>query len=165
MTAIYPLFHTASAIGAAVFSGKAILLSDFANVAEYTGLFDQYKIEEAEAWIYSDGVQQTYTGQVTTCVDLDDISSSTVAQVEGHQGSLSGPSTAGRYHKWRPRIAQGVYGSGVFTNFANVNPLWIDSASTSVNHYGVKMASVGLAVAVSWELVIRAKFRFRNPGI
>jgi len=157
-------FHTTSAIGAAVFSGRSIVLSDMLQYTEYQSLFDQYKVEQVEAWITPNGAQAEVSGNVVTCVDLDDVNSSSVAQVEAHQGSLPGPSSPGRYHCWRPRVAIAAY-NGAFAGYANPPAQWLDCASAGIQHYGLKMASGGLASAVVYDLTVRALIKFRNPGI
>lgn len=41
-------------------------------------------------------------------------------------------------YSWKPRLAVAAYGSGVFTSYANLPPVWLETASPSVAHYGYK---------------------------
>jgi hypothetical protein len=150
-----------------VYGNNAFSLSQSPAAAAYTSLFDQYKIEQLEAWV--EPLQDTTAVACTTfasCIDLDDANTPTsFGQVADHQGALVGTSITGRYHRWKPHVAIAAY-SGAFTSFSNEPAPWIDVASPAVQHYGLKMASGGPdGVARAMTLTVRATISFRAPSI
>jgi hypothetical protein len=165
MTKTVPLLTTNSVAG--VYTAQALTLASFAEATEYFSLFDQYMIEEAEAWIepINTGAGNDFA-TLATCVDLDDANSpSSVAQVAAHQQSLTAVGAAGQYHRWVPHIAMGAYASGAFTSFANMPPQWIDSGSPGVQHYGLKAAADVTVAPILYQVTFRVRVAFRNPGI
>lgn len=150
------------------YGASSFALNDFVNRTEYTGLFDQYRIEEFEIWIEPIVSQSTVIsnlGYVSTAIDLDDSTTPTaVSQVEGKQNAITTSALDGHYHRWKPHMAIAAY-SGVFTSFASVPAGWIDSGSPSVQHYGVKFASSPTSVAIQFNAQLRARVAFRQAGI
>lgn len=148
------------------FGAAAVTLSQFGTSSEYTGLFDQYMIEQVEVWIEPVAAQGTTVfGDVTTAVDLDDASVPTTLQaLKGKGGALGGQGGAGRYHRWRPHVAVAAY-SGTFTSYANTPASWIDCASPSVQHFGIKIGAGATSVAITYQCTFRILAAFRAPGI
>jgi len=64
-----------------------------------------------------------------------------------------------------PRMALAAY-SGAFTSYANVEPQWIDTASTGVIHYGLKYfipaVTSGQTMLQSWEINVEYYVSFRS---
>jgi len=160
-----PNFLTTSTL-AATFAAKGFALSDFDQSSEYTGLFDQYRINRLEVWIIPVAAQGTTVfGGSFSAIDLDDASTpSATATVKAKQGSLLSSGGASHYHSWRPHVAIAAY-SGAFTSFANMTESWIDSGSPGVQHYGLKFASDSTPVAYTFNLTYKAHVSFRAPGI
>jgi len=154
---------TTPALGAVSFS-----LSNFDNYTEFTGLFDQYKIDELEVWLepqISQATVLTNTGLLCTAIDLDDANApTTFGALEDKQTALTTNGQDGHYHRWVPHIAIAAY-SGAFTSFSNAPSQWIDSASASVQHYGLKFGLTATSVVVNYNLQVRAKVSFKQPGI
>lgn len=150
------------------YAANQFSLNDFSNASEYTGLFDQYKIEQFEVWIQplnSASTVNANTGYFASAVDLDDANAPTsVVQVEGKQNAISTNGYDGHYHRWNPHIATAVY-SGAFTSFANEEACWIDVASPSVQHYGLKYATSVTGSVITYRLSLRARVAFRQAGI
>jgi hypothetical protein len=148
--------------------GSYVPLSLFDNYLEYASLFDQYRIDEVEVWIepqISQSTSMPNTGVLITAVDLDDANTpAAIATVQDKQGAIQSTCYAGHYHKWKPHMAVAVY-SGTFTSFSNAPANWIDSASPSVQHYGIKYATEPTSVIINFNLTFRAKVSFRAPGI
>jgi len=63
---------------------------------------------------------------------------------------------------FRPRIAMAAYSGSVFTSFANMTNVWLDTASNSVQHYGLKVAWTQTSVGVAVDLLVRAEILFRG---
>lgn len=150
-----------------VYAGLTYQLSSFSGFNRYTALFDQYRIEQIEVWIEPASAPAANISypEVASAVDLDDGNVPTgIGNVSDRPGALVGLGISGRYHKWKPFIATAAY-SGVFTSFTNVVAPWIDSGSTNVQHYGLKVAASISSSPVQFNLVARARVSFRAPGI
>jgi hypothetical protein len=156
----------ASTVISPVYSAFNIALSSFSDYAEYTGLFDQYRIVQAEVWLVPNSVvTNTAMGDVVTAVDLDDANTPTsFNQVASKGGALITGGQAGHYHCWEPHVALAAY-SGAFTSYANEGPQWIDSGSPAVSHFGFKTAIQTSGVVTGYNLQCRILVEFRAPGI
>jgi hypothetical protein len=150
-----------------VYFATAFALSFFTGYTQYTALFDQYKIDEIEVWLESANQNNTIaTCQWASCIDLDDATTpSSYDTVSMRQGALSTNILAGHYHRFKPHVAVAEY-SGAFTSFGNIPSGWIDVASPSVQHYGLKASAVSTdGVVRNLALTVRAKISFRGPAI
>jgi hypothetical protein len=142
----------------------AFLLSDFYQSAEYTALFDQYKIVEIECWITGSSVELN-SGSVYSAVDLDDATVPTaVGSVAAKQGALAANSTVSHYHRWKPCVAVAAY-NGAFAGYAAQPDQWLNCSYPSIQHYGLKMASEAMTSAELYNLSFRAHVQFRAPGV
>jgi hypothetical protein len=150
------------------FGANAFSLNDFVMRTEYTGLFDQYKIELFEIWIEplnSQSVTSASVGMVVSAVDFDDATTpSTISSVESKQNSITSGGYDGHYHRFHPHMAVAAY-SGAFTSFSNEPAGWIDSASPSVQHYGIKYAATVTGNVMTFALSLRARVAFKQGGI
>lgn len=134
---------------------------------EYTGLFDQYRIDRIECWLdCRSSMGSSASVVMSTAIDLDDANVPTgSAQVEAKQGSLVGSSLAGRYHIWQPHMAVAAY-TGAFTGYTSEVAGWIDSGSPSVQHYGLKIAIDAMpSGAQNFTLLTKLHCTFRSPGL
>ena len=167
LTLVNNSIFTTSTVSPA-FGSNSFALSDFVNSTQYTGCFDQYRLEEFEVWIEPNVSQSTAianVGTITTAVDVDDVSTpTTFSSVAGKQNSLQSSALDGQYHRWIPHVAEALY-SGAFTSYGNIGPVWIDCASPSVAHYGLKYAAGVTSVAISYQITVKAKMSFRQAGI
>lgn len=150
-----------------VYASSAFNLSQFGSASQYTSLFDQYRFEEIEVWIepLNDSTAVSSTAFVSA-IDLDDATTpASFQEVADRQGSLSGTTLSGHYHRWKPHMAVALY-SGVFTSFGNEVADWIDVGSPSVQHYGLKVATFGPdGIARTLQMTYRARISFRGPAI
>jgi hypothetical protein len=154
-----------------VYTGTVFALSAVPNYAAYTAVFDQYKIEEIEMWIFS----ATGPGSVTatsfgigtwnSAVDYDDGNVPTsVGQVCDKQTNVASSIFAAHYHKWKPQYAVDVY-QGTFTGFGAARG-WLDSASPTVQHYGLKTACATTPTnTYVFSCIVRYTIKFRGAGI
>lgn len=150
-----------------VFVGQYFALSQFNDTSEYTTLFDQYRFNYIEVWIepQSANLSSANSGILSSCVDLDDANTPANNQsVEGKQNSLASNGFAGHYFKFKPHMAVAAY-SGAFSSFANEPADWIDCASNTVQHYGVKASCTATTAIYVYNMTVRANVSFRNPGI
>jgi hypothetical protein len=148
------------------YSNFYISMAALDGYAAYLALFDQYRIDEVEVWIEPTNVTNVPGfSRLASCVDYDDANVPTsMGQVEDHQDSQLTIGGCGHYYRFKPHIAQAAY-AGAFTSFANRPSTWIDSASTGVQHYGVKIAAANTATAVAYSLIFKVLVSFRQPGI
>lgn len=137
------------------------------------GYWDQYKLLAVRFTIVPDqnavGLFANATVSFTPlyCViDYDDTNAlgSTAAAVAYSNCIVLGAGESCE-RLFKPRMALGAY-SGAFSSFANVEDLWIDAASTTVQHYGVKLyipaATAGQTSLPSWQIKTEYFFAFRK---
>jgi hypothetical protein len=129
-------------------------LGDLDSPSEFTGLFDQYRIEcVAFRLIPMQNAIGLTTNSTTTCVtpyvivDYDDNTALTSsAQARSFESCVIVPPGVECVRQFQPRVALAGY-TGTFTGYANVAPPWIDAASTNVQHYGIKLYIPGATAA------------------
>jgi hypothetical protein len=138
-----------------------------------TGFYDQYKIEAVRFTITP---QNNAIGLFTTsttsmvpiyCViDYDDVAGLTNAALAAAYSTcvvINPGESCERIFK--PHMAVAAY-SGAFTSYANTAPMWIDAASNTVQHYGVKLYIPGATAAQTllqgWDITIEAYIAFRK---
>jgi len=133
------------------------------NTTSWATVFDQYMIARIDFWLC---VSQTnnggHNGQLYSAVDYDSAASTTEAGIQQYQNGISGNFITGHFHSFVPHIALAAY-SGAFTSYANRSHQWIDSASTTVQHYGM-VFGVSQTTDNGITFLGRARYhlRFRN---
>jgi hypothetical protein len=132
--------------------------------ASLTPDWDQYKIVQVRLSFYPTFVDTSATVNyppIHTVIDYDD--STAVAQAQLNEYSTLMVSNSGTYFERiiNPQFAIAAY-SGAFTSFAPKKG-WVDVASPSVQHYGLKyaMLAAGAANAV-WTVTAHYTVSFRN---
>jgi hypothetical protein len=139
-----------------------------------SAFFDLYKIEAIRFSIMpqNTGINLASPSVVALtdvyCViDYDDstaLSSVAAAQTFATCVKLSPGQSCSRL--FAPHIAVAAY-NGAFSGFLNEGPRWIDSASPSVQHYGVKVfipatGVVGQSGLQTWTVTIEYYLAFKN---
>lgn len=149
------------------FHSYAFTLSLLPDVASYGAVFDQYRIDRIECWgqpradiTVGPGIN---AGILTTCVDYDDanVFVSTNDPLS-YQNRLVGNGTSVFKHDFQPHAAPGMYSGAVFTGFGNVASPWIDVASTTVEHYGIKLAWGSTDAVYSMDIFATFHLSFKN---
>jgi hypothetical protein len=143
--------------------------SHITQFSSWAAVFDQYKINEVEVWFVPAPTTNTITNcglsSMYTVIDYDDaLTPSATTQLLQYENLMVSPVINGHYRKWRPHIAVAAY-SGAFTSFKNEASDWIDVASNSVQHYGIKAgisAAANSATTVNLNLFLRIWVQFRN---
>jgi len=140
-------------------------LAAFNGYADYTAVFDQYRLYQIEVWVTphqtADAVVGSHHGMLCTVIDLDDstIPASQAALMQyGNVVCSSG--VQGHYRKWTPAISIAAY-SGAFTSFAVELAPWIDVASSGVQHYGLKYGLTATSGVYTYAIMVRGHFEFR----
>lgn len=133
--------------GALVFA-----LSDVPSPTDFTSLFDQYRIAQVRVeflpLVSAFGPSTTATDlpYVLTAIDYDDGTAVSTAALQQYGTCMS--TSIIEYHQrvLNPRAALAAY-SGAFTSYAQSPPgQWMDSASPSIQYYGLKWATTPVTV-------------------
>jgi hypothetical protein len=133
------------------------------QISALQSLFDQYRIVLVEFWLCPEVLAPTATNNVATVIDYDDATAlGTYAQALDYVNCQSAPGTAAHYRSFVPHAALAAY-SGTFVSYANVASPWIDAASPTVQHYGVKVAAtLEPTTAISYDVTYRLTTEWRN---
>jgi hypothetical protein len=138
-----------------------------------TGFWDQYRIEALRFTIAPSNnaiglVTNTTTSLVPLyCViDYDDASAlANAAAAEAYANCVTLNPGESVERVFQPRLAMAAY-TGSFTGYVNMGPQWIDAASNTVQHYGIKMYIPGATAAQtllqSWNITVEAFVRMRK---
>lgn len=154
-------------------------LSDLASSADFTGLFDRYRLTKVRMRFIPRISQQSVAGAqvattqesppIITVIDYDDAATTadytTLVQYENatvHQAFK--PFTV----IIRPRFAVAAYGAGVFTSYANMSDkTWLDVASPDIQYYGLKWATTVYSNTNSgnqyYDVFMDYYLQFKNP--
>jgi hypothetical protein len=148
------------------FLGQTFQATDSALTTALCASFDQYCIYAVYIRLTMQGAfGGTYSGTVVTCFDYDSVAalgsySAYLQYNSADECPLTSPLSIERFLK--PCVAAELY-TGSVAGAYGVTRSWIDSASTSIPHYGFRAAFTGnvnasLVVTVSWTSI----FGFRN---
>jgi len=148
-------------------------LSNLDNASSFENVWDQYRIDAIRMTCKP---QNNAIGLVTNsttslvplyCViDYDNTANlSTAAAARQYQNCIVLEPGESFTRVFQPRIALDAY-SGAFTSFANTEPVWIDCASPSVQHYGIKILVPGATAAQTqlqaWDIVYEYFISFKS---
>jgi hypothetical protein len=145
------------------FAGTFFALSSMNDASEYAAVFDQYRIMAVEITIMpSTQTVAGLTGHLLSAVDYDDVAAVTPA-LNAQKGTVIISNLQDTIvRSFTPKIAIAAY-SGAFTAYS-VGPAqtWINTASTTVQHYGHKLTANPTTTAITYDLYTRVWFQFRN---
>jgi hypothetical protein len=153
-------FMTSSTV--AVFSTLSLTLTNFGNVTNFAGVFDQYRFRMAEVTIYP-GIDQSTSGTVGllhTVIDYDDSNTPTITGLLDYQNVIVTRGDEVQKRTFVPHAAVAAY-SGAFTSYSNVTSPWIDTSSPNVSHFGVKLGITPTTNVNSYSIVARCWIQFR----
>lgn len=138
------------------------------------GFFDRYKIEAVRFTIAPQtnavGLQAPGTvalSDLYCVIDYDDSTAfTTFTQPQGYGNCVRLAPGESLERTFQPRVAISAY-NGSFGAFANQASQWIDSVSTTVQHYGIKIfvpatGVVGQTVLQTWDVNVEYFIRFKN---
>jgi len=143
-------------------------LSQLDQATSWSAVFDQYRLAEVEITLrpqYNTG--QTGVGAVNwyTVIDFDDANpvTSAAGMREYNNCMISGYETQVR--RFVPHAALSAY-QGAFAGFANVTAPWLDVASPTIQHYGLKLGiDPGSAAPLTPQVIVmqfKYRIQFRN---
>lgn len=144
------------------------LSTHFPDASTFTSLFDEYRVDSIEVWLEPAMVMSASVGSTpfVSAIDLDDANTpANFADVSGRQGAVEGVTGTGHYHKWKPNVSTALY-AGAFTSYGNITSTWVDCASPSVQHFGLKYATNSAdGVTRPYYRTVRMLVSFRGPAI
>jgi len=141
-------------------------LSDLDQSASFAALFDQYRLMMVEVVFAphsnSQTAQGSYDGIITSVIDYDD---ATAFASQGAAMDYSNAVTNEGYTSFKrtfiPHLAIAAY-TGTFVGFANKSQQWIDTGSTGVKHYGMKIYWTPSSAICTYDIFFRYWLQFRN---
>lgn len=155
-------------------------LVDLPNVAEYTSLFDQYKITGVSVRVIpksseqiqggtSGTVQTLGYGQVVTAIDYDD-AANPASKDELLEFGSSKTTSSNRIHTRfiRPKMLNVVFRNALTSGYSPVKATWLDQAYNDLPHYGLKLwvdAPSGFNVAdtsIAYDIYATYYFSCKN---
>jgi hypothetical protein len=121
-------------------------LASLDNASNLTALFDQYRISCIRLTITPDNNAIPIENATTTAlvplycvIDYDDSTAlASAAAARAYDNCAIVEPSESCCRTFAPRVALAAY-AGAFTNYANQQPMWLDTVSTGVQHYGVKL--------------------------
>jgi hypothetical protein len=151
---------------AAVGAGLSFALSTAPGSTTLCALFDQYRIDKVDVWMFPAANFAT-TGSMeqgvwTSAFDPD--SGGTPASfnaMQAHSGVVQTSILASHYHSFVPQIAVAAY-SGAFSSYTGIDPQWIDTVSSAVQHYGIQAFagnSTTNGIAITYIARLTVSFR------
>lgn len=143
-------------------------LANAPNLSSFQTLFDQYRVLALDITFRPRGTDiapgVTSISPMRVVIDYDD---NTVAASANELDQYSNVMTIEAYQSARrafcPAVALALY-SGAFTSYGNRQRQWIDIASTTVQHYGLKWY-VPICVTTTvpvWDILIDAYIEFKT---
>jgi hypothetical protein len=171
---VYKLTQTVSAtsvltssVTVSAFASFNFQLSNLDQVATLQAAFDQYRLDRIEFWLiprFTDNATGTGVepGLLCSVIDYDDSNVLTTFQASNdYDNCITSSGLSGHYRIFQPHVAVAAY-SGTFTSFANEPAGWIDAASPSVQHYGIKLAISTTDSVYKWDSITRYHVSLRN---
>jgi hypothetical protein len=137
------------------FTGNAI-----PEFASFTAIFDQYRMVKVRCWFIPGSASTSSLWK--SVVDYDNTATTaTSAFFDEYNNCHTSTLSNCHYREFQLHAAIAAY-SGTFTSFANEPSPWIDCASPSVAHYGVKLYAETSVATASVSLITKYWFQFRN---
>jgi len=148
------------------FTNVSLSFNQIDQYAALAAVFDQYKINAVEVFITPQASASiaSDTGIFYSVIDLDDSTNlTTTGQAQDYASCVIAPCKTGVLRRFIPRVAVALYAPSAFTSFGNSKPVWIDTSSPAVTHYGVKVASTAtITHPVVYDLYIRYDISFKS---
>jgi hypothetical protein len=144
------------------------------NVGNFTNIFDQYRIDCVVAHIVpSNNAIQVPTYSTTefvnmyVVIDYDDATAlSTTPSYRAYDNCIELAPGESCKRIFQPRAALSAYAAGSFGAYSNVGGMWLDSVSTSIQHYGLKIGvppcDTSQTILQTWKLIFEYYLSFRG---
>lgn len=151
------------------------------NVAEFTALYDQYKITGAKVVLtpaLSEGINSPLFGSTSTLgfspvnsvIDYDDSTAPTSEAELLEYGSHKQTAPFKKHVRYlKPKVLQQIYQSSLSTAYRPISNQWLStSSSSSVPHYGIKYwisapnTPSGTAGSMTYKMYVTLYFACKN---
>lgn len=159
----------------AQFGSGNFTLAQLPQVATFTALFDQYKVEYLEfsfrmAYLTTPITAFTTTTMpaIYTVVDLDDVvAPTTLNQLREYSSCQIHENTPTFTVRFKPGILTGIYNGTTIVAGGATSAPWLDCNQTAIPHYGVKWGcDAGTAVGQTqfqiWNIDLAVGLVFRH---
>lgn len=139
-------------------------LADVPQFGEFTALYDQYclkgiKLEIIPRFNVSSITNDGAPSELMTVLDYDGSYPSTLAGFMQYQNLKVSRGTAIHKRFWKPAVLQATYDSVTSTGYGVKKNVWIDSADTTVKHYGLAVIAPQLGGTIeSCKYDLRATY-------
>jgi hypothetical protein len=148
------------------FRSYSFSVSSLSDITEMSGVFDQYRLCFVEVKFIpniTEAISSTpLSGLNYTVIDLDDANAFTSFSDALDYNSLGVWKPLETIQvAFKPRMAIAAYGASVFGSFTNSEPKWIDAASTTVEHYGLKTVFGSTTSSVTYVPIVRLHVEWR----
>lgn len=169
-------------LGTQIFQNSAyVATASNSNYTDYTGLFDEYKLDWVEVQILynsnSCGVNSAANVNLPVChvvKDYDDYNATglpSMQQYDSYQvmqfGNSSGAQNGSQIIRVKPRFAAVVQTMSGTAVGLDMKAPWLDCSQTQVNHYGLKFLfdnpNTGANLAIG-ALTFYVKYHFKMRG-
>ncbi len=158
--------------------GYVVSLQDFAEYTDFTGLFQQYKINKARIDFIPSGNQAEavvagtngyYPGVFQSIIDRDDnITPAFESEMDTSPTLKKTMGTRIHSRTWRPSMLREIYNGEEATAFEVASARWLSTAFPEVPHYGLKIycpapqIALGLSAAASYTVRMTLWFSCKN---
>lgn len=135
-------------------------LSDLPAYAEFTALFDKYRIAGIRAQIIPRVNVQSIDNQaighqsippIVTVIDYDDATAQDFTALNQYENAKVHSEYKPFSLYYKPMIAVATY-NGAFTGYGSSRKMWIDAASPGVQYYALKWASLSYSASTNWSV-------------
>lgn len=149
----------------------AFALNQVANVAQFTSMFDRYKINKIVLKVIPEWNTATYNGggmlpTMRVCHDYDDSTVPSVGDVYARQNGRTYRLAKAFNITVYPRLAQAVAGLTA-SGWTVSKPCYLNTANTNIAHYGLKFAIRDLYAPTNANIQIRIEptyyLTFKDP--
>jgi len=145
-----------------------------AQYASFQAIFDQYRIAMIEVTFLprtnvidnaAAAVTPGNSGLVYSTVDDDDVAAFTVALAQQRNTTIVVPGYKKFTHTFVPHILSSSYnaGAGILGSSQNLKAPWLNSATPTTAHFGVKAVWTPSTTGYySYDIITRYHMQFRN---
>lgn len=150
--------------------GTLFYTAQLPNSNELTALYDQYRIDYVEMEpIFSNNMSNVTTPLITLpimyiCKDYDDSNDagiSDIQQYQNHKWHQVGQVGKRNITRVKPNVDVAIYQSPILTGYARGKPMFLDTNSAQVPHYGIKIAMEPMVVPGTNTVIGYFTFNFK----
>jgi len=140
-----------------------VTLSALPDASSLAAIFDTYRFVAVKMTFQPSSIEANaaFTAPIYTVIDYDDSATTAVSALVQYDTLMVVPGDQYFERTFKPRVANAVY-SGAFTSFGQLTEQWIDTASSGVQHYGIKWGIPLSGSAPSWQTTIHCIVQFKN---